>query len=130
MVPIQVLNGNGVRTNMSKKKHCDYCEEDVLISGVHFPSDFDDRESCHDGKVFMAKCDACWNNQNKPNYDNDHDAAEQIAKVTGWKILWSKDCDDALDPEERKEAAGKLWARPYFAVTLAEAEEVMSRKET
>jgi hypothetical protein len=127
---------------------CDYCEEGSLLSGIHCPSDYDDREPSRDGKIFVAKCDACdisaskpafesvfgkerakeFKPDSRPHYGSDQEAAEKIAEVTGWIIYWSKDCDDALDPDERVRAKGQPWARPYFAVTIAEVNEVMDRR--
>lgn len=94
---------------------CDYCAGSG-IPGIHLPSDFDDREPSRDGKVFVAKCDACF------TYQSDCEAAEVVAARMGWKIHRSMDKKDALDPEERREAKNAGTYRPYFEITLADAE--------
>lgn len=75
---------------------CDYCKiTPKKLKGIHLPSDFDDREDSRDGKVFVAKCDAC------SIYDSDAKAAEVIAKETGWTIFKSYDSDESTDAENR-----------------------------
>lgn len=96
---------------------CSFCKGS-RIEGIHLPSDFDDRKDSADGKVFLAKCDACF------KYSSDSEAAEVVAKLMGWTICRSFDYADALSGKERAEKQGTTYYRPFFAVTLAEAEAV------
>lgn len=109
---------------------CEYClgtRDD--LTGIHFPSDFDDREDSRDGKVFVARCDACWLNGGAgASYESDTAAAAKIAAVTGWEVKVSLDSVDAVDPTAREEAKGKTWGRPYFEVTLKQALDLMERR--
>ena len=107
---------------------CEYCKQSKF-PGVHLPSDFDDRKPSANGKVFVAKCDECWLNKYDPCYENDLDAAQVIAKATGWPIHKSFDSTDAIDPEERASRTFTAYYRPYFAVTLADAEKVWKKNE-
>lgn len=104
---------------------CDYCKGS-RFPGIHFPSNFDDREDSKDGKVFIAKCDECYHQRELLSYSSDEDAAKVIAEETGWTIQRSYDEDDAIDPRERKEKAGTGYYRPYFNTTLATAEKLMN----
>jgi hypothetical protein len=94
---------------------CSFCRGSA-IEGIHFPSDFSDREECKDGKVFIAKCDEC------DKYESDVEAAEVVAKMFGWKIHRSMDKKDDTGLKARREAKNKSWYRPFFEVTIAEAE--------
>lgn len=93
---------------------CSYCEGSS-IPGIHFPSDFSDREDCKDGKVFIAKCDEC------DRYKSDVEAAEVVSKLTGWPMKKSMDKDDDISPKARLAAKDKEYFRPYFTCTLKEA---------
>lgn len=97
---------------------CDYCKGSK-IPGIHFPTDFDDREESRDGKVFISKCDASC-----IGIADDTEAAEEISKLTGWPVMRSYDRDDDFDPKSRAEKVGTEYYRPYFAVTLKEAEKL------
>jgi len=93
---------------------CSFCKGSA-IEGIHFPSDFSDREPCKDGKVFIAKCDEC------DKYPSDTDAAEVVAKMLCWKMHRSMDKKDDTSLKARREAKNKSWYRPFFEVTLEEA---------
>jgi hypothetical protein len=99
---------------MTNKETCEFCEGSAH-PGIHLPSDFDDREESRDGKVFVAKCDAC------ARYDSDQEAAEVVHKMTGWPVLRSFDRDDAVDPTERAQRQSTDFFRPYFDVPIASA---------
>ena len=101
---------------------CSYCKSSA-IPGIHFPSDFSDREDCRDGQVFIAKCDEC------DKYDCDMAAAEVVSKILQKPIHKSYDCEDDAGKLNNKEAFEKGWFRPYFRVTLKEAEAVNDSKE-
>ena len=100
---------------------CSFCEGSA-IAGIHFPSDFSDREPSRDGKVFIARCDEC------DKYASDVDAAEFVAKMFGWRVRRSMDKKDDTSLQARREAKNKAWFRPFFAVTLAEAEATHLKK--
>jgi hypothetical protein len=87
------------------------------VIGIHCPADFDDRPDSTDGRVFVAKCDACG------FYPSDVEAAEAVSKLTGWTIHRSYDRDDNTDPQLRAEYANADYFRCYFAVTITEATE-------
>lgn len=80
---------------MAKNREvCDYCKKNPpKFFGIHLPANFDDREPSCDGKVFIAKCDAC------SIYGADSEAAAVIAKETGWEVCKSYDRDDSLDAD-------------------------------
>jgi len=106
---------------MSKNKEvCSFCKGSV-IAGIHIPSDFDDRGPSRDGKVYIAKCDECG------KYDSDFKAAEVVSKLKNWPVLKSMDSEDSVDPADRKAAKGREWFRPYFNITIAEAQDVHQR---
>lgn len=94
---------------------CSFCKGSA-IEGILIPSDFSDRESCKDGKVFVARCDEC------SKYESDVDAAEALSKLFGWEIHRSMDKDDDTDPNARAASQTAPWYRPYFKVTIEEAE--------
>jgi hypothetical protein len=100
---------------------CSYCKGSKL-PGIHLPADFDDRKPSQDSKVFVAKCDEC------NRYVSDADAARVVAKATGWAVRKSLDYFDDLDPKYRREKAatklGRSYYRPFFAVTIKQAQEV------
>lgn len=102
---------------------CAFCKQ-AKLPGILFPTEFDDRSLCRDGKVFIAACIECG------IYATDVDAAEVVSKATGWLIKKSYDTSDSTDAEMREQALsyGPHWFRPYFAVTLKEAEDVIGRK--
>lgn len=99
---------------------CEFCQGS-RIAGIHFPSDFDDREASRDGKVFVAACVECG------KYDSDIEAAEVLARHTGWRIKRSMDKKDDTSLEARRAAKNKGWYRPFFEVSLADAEAVHER---
>lgn len=92
---------------------CGICA-DSPTPGILFPTDFDDREASRDGKVFIARHDEC------AVYASDVEAAEAVAKATGWPVCKSYDRDDEVDLVSRAEKQGTAFYRPYFAVTLDE----------
>lgn len=94
---------------------CEFCKGSP-IEGILFPCDFSDREDCRDGKVLIDYCVEC------DKYKSAQDAAEVVAKLTGWQWKKSYDKDDDTSPKARHEAKDKDWYRPYFACTLKEAE--------
>ena len=102
---------------------CSFCTNVTKenLHGILFPCDFDDRDSCQDGKVFIAKCDDC------DYYVSDCEAAEVVATMTGWPMRRSHDRHDSLDADNKDKAQGKAWFRPYFAVTLKQVRELMDR---
>lgn len=114
------------RSNLKKKAYtpCDYCKDShPQLQGIHLPSDFDDRANCRDGRVYVAKCDAC------EIYGSDEEAAKRIASITKWKILKSYDSVDSLEDAARLDPAAKSWWRPYFAITIMQADALMFRGE-
>ena len=94
---------------------CNYCKGST-IPGIHFPSDFDDREPSKDGKVFIARCDTC------DRYGSDEAAAKVVEQRLGRPMMKSYDRDDEVDPQGRAEKQGTDYFRPYFQCSLAEAE--------
>jgi dCMP deaminase len=109
---------------MSRNREvCSFCKGSV-ISGIHLPSDFSDREPCRDGKVFVAKCDEC------DKYSSDVDAAKVVSELTKWPVLRSLDSEDSTDRKRREDAkVNALMHRPYFNVTIAEAEAIHARRK-
>lgn len=103
-------------------KTCAFCEG-TRFPGVHLPSDFDDRPESADGKVFVARCDACFLDHAAPSYASDTAAAAAVSEATGWPVHKSYDYLDSLDEAQRLDAwsRGRHWYRPYFAVTVKEA---------
>ncbi len=100
---------------------CDYCKGSK-IPGIHLPSGFDDREESRDGKVFVARCDECYDAVKGTGFVDDIAAADEVSRITGWPIMRSYDRDDAIDADDR--ACKEGYFRCYFAVTLAEVKKV------
>ena len=80
---------------------CDACEP--MLPGVLFPTDFDDACESVDGRVFIARCDACR------LFGSDIDAAQFLRRVTDWPLY--KLYDNEFEPHYR----------PFFKVTIQEA---------
>ena len=89
----------------AKATTCSLCQGSA-IAGIILPADFDDREECRDGKVFVARCDEC------DIYSSDVEAADRVAERMGWGMRCSYDEDDALDEKARESAKGTGWFRP------------------
>lgn len=101
---------------------CDYCPKNGAYGGFLLPTSPDDREVPRDGKVWVERCDQCYSNGCRAGFGSDALAADAIARVTGWPVHKSYDRDDELDPLGRAAKAGTDHYRPYFDVSLSDAE--------
>lgn len=105
---------------------CAYCIQTTpQFRGIIFPYDFDDRELPRDDLAWVGACPGCYSVATGEGYDSDEAAAQVIADATGWPIYRSYDRDDHIDPVERARA-GLDAHHPYFHVTLAEVQSLMS----
>lgn len=114
MAPHQVGEGYTLRGPTDSEGRvtpwaCEYCAG-ARLPGIHFPSNFDDRPESRDGMVFIARCDTCGH---VPGYTSDVGAAEAVSEATGWPIQKSYD------------EGSEVYYRPYFEVTLKQAEDFM-----
>lgn len=99
-------------------KTCEECERrPASVRGVVLPASYPDREVSRDGKVFVSGCKKCRTSAK--------DATEEVTRITGWTPRWSYDRYDSLDRNQRDAPLSTIYAKPFFCVTLAEAEGLM-----
>ena len=79
------------------------CTEAGFPPGIHIPTGFDDAGASVDGRVFVARCDAC------AIFSSDFDAAKFLSVVIG--LPFYKLFDNEVDS----------YYRCYFNITLEQA---------